>query len=141
LARLSSGRIGWALQALDDEAVLGQRQEYLDQLVELLSAGRVKRLDFAWQASRDPVAAQAQIEAWIGWWRDLLLLSSQGQGHVLNLDRLDELGPLAERIPAARSWLALGALRAAAEQLQANVNPRLALESLLLKLPKVARKV
>jgi DNA polymerase-3 subunit delta' len=135
LARLSGGRIGWALVTAEDEAILSLRQQQLDQLVSLLPADRVERLDFAWKASCDPVTAREQIEIWTTWWRDLLLLSSQGESHILNVDRIEELRSLAEQGDAIEIRTMLDALQATAAQLDANVNARLAIEGLLLKLP------
>jgi DNA polymerase-3 subunit delta' len=135
LARLAGGRLGWAFRASQDAAVLHQRQEDLAQLVRMLSADRVERLDLAWKISRDPLASRALIELWTTWWRDLLLVCSRGEGQIVNIDRLDELQGLAGQSTMVQAWAVLNALQAAAAQLEANVNARLALEGLLLKLP------
>lgn len=136
VARLSTGRMGWALQACQNDAILRQRQQDLDRLIGLLSADRVERLDFAWKASRDPVTSRRLIGLWTGWWRDLLLLCGQDGSHVVNVDRNDELWSLARQSTLSQAWTVLKALQAAATQLEANVNARLALEGLLLKLPR-----
>ena len=136
LARLSGGRIGWALDASQDETVLNWRQKSLDQLVQLLPAGRVERFDFAWKASRDVAGARKQIDLWIGWWRDLLLLHYQHMGDVINVDRLDELRSLSGQGTERQICAALKALQTAGEQLEANVNARLVLEILMLRLPR-----
>jgi DNA polymerase-3 subunit delta' len=136
LARLSGGRVGWALSASQDDAALDQRKHELDQLVTLLSADRVDRLDYALEASRDPVAIQRQIELWTTWWRDLLLLCCQDENHVVNADRIDNLRKLAGQTTLYQTWGMLKALQTTAEQLSANVNKRMALEGLLLKLPR-----
>ena len=136
LARLSAGRVGWALGASQDDGILRQRQQALDQLVGLLSADRVERLDFAWKASRDPGHSRRLIELWTSWWRDLLLLCGDRECHLVNIDRNDELGSAAGQTTLSRAWAALSALQAASAQLEANVNARLALEGLLLKLPR-----
>ncbi len=135
LARLSGGRLGWAFRAGVDETMLHQRQQDLDQLIELLLADRVERIDFAWRASRDPKSVRQQIELWTGWWRDLLLLRSLGEDHIVNIDRIDELRSVADRGDLFQAWAALETLQTAAIQLEDNVNTRLALEGLLLKLP------
>jgi DNA polymerase-3 subunit delta' len=136
LARLSGGRIGWAFHACEDGAVLQQRQQDLEQLLELLSAERVARLDFAWKASHDRASVRRQIEQWTSWWRDLLLLWGQDEHNVVNIDRLGELRVLAERGTLPQIWAGLKALRTAAAQLEDNVNVRLALEGLSLNLPR-----
>ena len=136
LTRLSGGRVGWAFSAGQDEATLRLRKKDLDRLVALLSADRVERLDFAFKASSDPDDARQQMELWTSWWRDLLLLCGQGEDGVVNVDRLDELHSLAEQVELSQALAGVTALQATPAQLEANVNPRLALEGLLLKLPR-----
>jgi DNA polymerase-3 subunit delta' len=135
LARISGGRMGWALCACENDTLLQRREQDRAQLMEVLSGSRVERLDFAWKVSRDPADARRTIEAWTGWWRDLLLLRTHGQDHVVNVDWLDELQPLIGQSSPHQVWAVLRALQTAAAQLEANVNARLALEGLLLKLP------
>jgi DNA polymerase-3 subunit delta' len=136
LSRLSGGRVGWALGASQDAATLRRRQRDLDCLIEIMSADRVGRLDFALAASRDPTTVRQRIELWTCWWRDLLLLCGQGEGGVVNVDRLDELHSLAAQAELRQALAGLKALQATAAQLEANVNTRLALEGLFLQLPR-----
>ncbi len=136
VARLSGGRVGWAFRASEDETVLRHRQQDLDQLIPLLSADRVERLDFAWKTSRDLDASRALIALWIAWGRDLLLWCSHGEDHIVNVDRRDELRWLASHSTLPQVWAVLNALHATATQLEANVNARLAWEGLLLELPR-----
>lgn len=135
VARLSAGRMGWAFQACEDDELLRRRQQDLNQLTRLLSSGRVERLDFAWKTSNDLYSVRPLLDLWIGWWRDLLLLHSQGLDHVVNIDRMDELQALTGQSDLAQVWAAIRALQVASAQLEANVNARLALESLMLQLP------
>lgn len=136
LARLSGGRVGWALQAARDEALLERRREGLEQLARLLAADRVDRLEYAHRVSRDTAACRDLVELWATWWRDLLVLISQGEEHLLNVDRASELRAQAGRSSESLAWSMLAALQATAAQLEANVNTRLAMEGLLLKLPR-----
>jgi DNA polymerase-3 subunit delta' len=136
LARLSGGRIGWAFDAAADGALLRQRQQDLDQLLALLPAGRVERLDFAAKANRDLDVLLRQIGTWTGWWRDLLLLCSGQEQDILNIDRIEEMGSLAGPGVLSEVWAVLQTLQEAAAQLEANVNTRLVMEGLLLRLPR-----
>ena len=137
LARLSGGRVGWALDAGEDDAVLGNRQRDLDQMIRLLGATRVERMDFAWEISRNASDGRALLELWTVWWRDLLLVHNQQQQHVTNTDRSDELDLMKGLSTMSQVRLALDALQSAAAQLEANVNARLAWEGLVLKLPRL----
>jgi len=136
LARLSGGRVGWAFNACVNDDPLHQREQDLDLLAELLAADRAKRFDFAKKASRDGGGCRRQIALWIGWWRDLLLLCSQNDKGVMNVDRLGELRSLVQKTNESQIWSILSALQTTAAQLEANVNAQLALESLMLKLPE-----
>jgi DNA polymerase-3 subunit delta' len=137
LARLSGGRVGWALDASDDGTVLEHRKRDLDQMIQLLGATRVERLDFAWEASRSPDAGCALLELWTVWWRDLLLVHNRGREHVINTDRSGELDSMTDLSTMAQVRLALDVLQSAAAQLEENVNARLAWEGLVLKLPHI----
>ena len=139
LAGLSGGRVGWALIACQDDAVTHQRGKDLDKLVELLAADRLARLEFASKANRDPEVALGRIEQWSLWWRDLLLLCGQVEDGVVNTDRLAELSLLAEQVTLPEVMAGMKVLQAAAVQLEANVNVRLALEGVLLGLPRWRR--
>jgi hypothetical protein len=127
--------VGWALDAAKDDRLLRQHRENLDQLHQLLSSTRVERLDFAWETSRDPAASRALMELWTTWWRDLLLLHSDGQEHIINADQSHELAWGSQQSSLSQAWGVLNALQETVTQLDANVNTRLALEGLLLKLP------
>jgi DNA polymerase-3 subunit delta' len=135
LARLSAGRIGWALTVQENESLLQQRDQDLDKKLELLAGTRVERMDFAWNTSRDQARVARLLELWTSWWRDLLLVSGEGSEHIANIDRLGELEPLAQGSSLPQVWAGLQAMQTAVAQIDANVNVRLALESLLLKLP------
>jgi DNA polymerase III subunit delta' len=135
LAHLAAGRVGWALLAGEDESLLRRRQQELDLLFSLFAAGRVDRLDAAWKISRDGEGARRLVEVWSTCGRDLLLLCTGDAAHVVNTDQLDRLVPLWRALSLSQAWAMLRALRETAQQLEENVNVRLALEGLLLKLP------
>jgi DNA polymerase-3 subunit delta' len=136
LARLSGGRVGWAVEAATDEEVLKARHQGLETLARLLTADRVERLEYAQQVGGDASACRARVELWATWWRDLLVLNGHGDDHLLNVDGAGELRSWARQSSVTLAWRMLDALQTTAVQLEANVNPRLAMEGLLLKLPR-----
>ena len=135
LGRLSGGRLGWALHACENEETLHQRAKDLDLLMRLLQASRVDKIEFAWTASRNPDSIPPLIELWMTWWRDVLMIKSQGEEHLVNVDRFDQLRSLAGQSDLHQAWSIVKTLQETAAQLEANVNTRLALEGLLLRLP------
>jgi len=134
LADLAAGRIGWALRAAAEPALLAAREQALAQLQAALAGSRLERLRLAaglaesWSARQDGV--RETLETWRDWWRGCLLASLGARGD----------GPTTE-VPAfagdlTSCWRALARVQQTLADLDANVHPRLALEALLLALPR-----
>lgn len=137
LARLSGGRLGWAVRASANPALLMARGAHLDALDLVLREGRAERLTRAGDLAKDVDELPELLELWLGWWRDVLLMHAQrGDGaRITNVDREDLLREHAARFTLEEAQGALKTVRATARYLTQNVNPRLALEILLLNLP------
>jgi DNA polymerase-3 subunit delta' len=136
LAQLAAGRLGWAIRALADGELLARREQHLQELITLLQAGRAERLIYAHQLSRDGVLLKEVLTLWLTIWRDLLLLQSgAAQTKIMNLDWQERLQHLASHSNLAQARDMVARLRTALINLEGNVNPRLNLEVLLLKLP------
>lgn len=140
LARLARGRLGWAVRTLSDENILKERDAALDQLQTLLDEGRAERLARVVALSAAKETLPQILEEWLVWWRDVLLLAGAGpdspaEARVTNADRLEALRLHARRYTFPQARQALRALRAAQRHLDQNVNPRLALDVLMLDLP------
>jgi len=140
LARLSRGRIGWALEAAADASLLERRQELLSQARSLASMSVAQRLELAERLAGDfkrkPDALLAALEAWREWWRDVLLVRAAAEDGVANVDRLAELredAALYDREGVAEFVRAAGE---AGRNLGENAQPRLVLETLLLGAPR-----
>jgi len=135
LARLSGGRLGWAVAASQDDAILDQREKHLDEMMELMGQGRVERMGYARQFSHNPEAVRELLHLWLSWWRDLLLTASGSSAGIVNIDRGGTLRVQAQRYSLAQVRDFVKALRAAAWRLEHNANTRLTLEVLMLGLP------
>lgn len=136
LAQLAAGRLGWAVRALTDAEFLNRREQHLQELISLLQAGRAERLAYAHQLSRDSVMLKEVLTLWLTIWRDLLLLQSgAAQTKIMNLNWQARLQQLAGHSTLADASNMVARLRTALINLERNVNPRLNLEVLLLKLP------
>jgi hypothetical protein len=77
--------------------------------------------------------ALAALTAWQTWWRDALLVREGCEELVVNVDRIEALRRVTAS--AAACGGAVRRLQEAREQLDANANVRLAVESVLLDLP------
>ena len=135
LARLSGGRLGWAVAASQNDAILDQRERHLDEMRELIGQGRVERLEHAQQLSRNPEAAPELLHLWLSWWRDLLLAASGSSAGIINMDRENTLRDQAQRYSLGQARNFVEALRTAVWRLEHNANARLTLEVLMLSLP------
>ncbi|HLJ81570.1 MAG TPA: DNA polymerase III subunit delta' [Ktedonobacterales bacterium] len=137
LAALANGRLGWAVRALEKPELREERARHLEQIVTLASATRDARLKAAAGFAADGDTARRVLELWTLWWRDVTLAACSAM-------HLTSTG--AARREAERQGKALGCPRAdtflrklleARAALDANANPRLALEVLLLDLPRI----
>jgi len=141
LARICRGRLGWAIMAAGDDALLQQRAERLDQLVDILDARYDKRFAYAAQLAsqfgQNRGSVQEVLDLWLGWWRDLLLVKAGCKDDITNIDLVDMLVGRASGYSLAQIKAIIDSIKAAAEQLEQNANPQLALEVLMLN---IARK-
>jgi DNA polymerase-3 subunit delta' len=136
LAQLAAGRLGWAVRALTDEAFLERRKQRLDDLLDLLRMHRAERLAYAYELSKDVAALRETLLLWLITWRDVLLLKSNSQTKITNLDWQETLQRLARHGTISQASEMIGRLQIALYYLERNVNSRLNLEVALLKLPR-----
>ncbi|MEE8370150.1 MAG: AAA family ATPase [Dehalococcoidia bacterium] len=137
LARLSRGRLGWALAMSRDESRMKVREQALDRARALGTMTIAQRLELAERLASDfrqgREAVLEQLLEWQSWWRDLLLVQSGVEEGVANLDLTAELREDAGRLGREEVVAFLRALSDARRQLAENVQPRLALEALMLE--------
>lgn len=142
LARLSAGRLGWALTALAEPKLLEQRSAYLDSLHALLGQSRRYRFEVAEEiakvANRDKPSVRLMLEAWQSYWRDVLLVLHQQSEHLCNVDKQAEVRQVAQQLSPQTAYQALQATRKIlGETLQTNANARLMFEALFLDYPRL----
>jgi DNA polymerase-3 subunit delta' len=139
LADLASGRIGWALAAVDEPALLELRQAAMDQLAQALRSGTVQRFRLAEAlAAGDPETLDDVLELWLGWLRDLLLMVEGCGNRIVNRDQAEALGQAAGLVSSRDVQAAIRAVQAARAQVAGAINTRMALEVLMLRLPVLA---
>ncbi len=135
LARLCGGRMGWAIRALEDPAILDQRTQALDLLEDVLNRNRAGRFEIADDLSRDKLALVPLLELWQTYWRDVLLLTQGAVTPPANKDRHEAVERLAGSMSPDEAMTALKATRRTLDDLTRNLNLRLALEVLFLDYP------
>jgi DNA polymerase-3 subunit delta' len=137
LAHLSGGRFGYALRLLEDESLLGRREERLNDLQSLISASRVEKFAYAEKLAKDKESMRQAILIWLSYWRDVMLRTAHAQTPLVNADRNVEIEDLAQRLDLSIARRVVGSLEDVLEKMERNVNSRLLAEVLLLDLPKV----
>lgn len=141
LAHLADGRLGWAVQAAQNEAILQTRVDYLENLHAVLVGSRVKRFQLADKWSRKAENLPEMLQMWLSWWRDLNLLvqqnGTQNQITLINIDDVVLLDELAHQYNVDQAVMSLKQTNLALWQLERNANTRLVIENLLLAYPIV----
>lgn len=136
LARLSGGRLGWAVQAITKPEQLQDMEEALDTLFTIAQSDLLTRFDIAQQLSRDAVRLAQTLEYWRMGWHDVVLLQTGNGKAVTFQERLPQWEAWATKYDLATSARILRLLTEALNNLQKNVNTRLLAEALLLDLPE-----
>jgi DNA polymerase-3 subunit delta' len=141
LARLSNGCPGWARDVANNPVVLQERNDRFEKMHSVMQSGYSDRFNLAsqWalQFGKKRETVYEILDAWLGWWRDLLLAKTECPGDIVSIDFLPALAEMAGSYNLAQIKMAIVNLRQAAEQLKLNANSRLVLEALMLNLPVV----
>ncbi len=135
LAQLSGGRIGWAINALDDPGMLELRDKALEMLGQALHGTRRQRFALVEQIPQDKGALLPWLEIWLGYWRDVVIMAAGSRAPITNYDHRDPISFLAQTTPTDALQRALAATRHTIDILGKNANTRLALEVMLLDYP------
>ncbi len=141
IARLSEGRPGWALEAVSNPDLLVALNERLNTVEGIVKSGLEDRFDYAAKLAgtvgRDRDGVRRELSDWLGWWRDVLLVKEETEEYVTHLSRIAVIRELARDLTAEDVTRAMNAVGEAQEHLDRNVNPRLALEAMMLAMPRV----
>ena len=139
IARLSGGRMGWALRAVQEPDLVDGRTKRLQEVQEVLEGTLEKRFAYAARlASRfasDQESVAEELGLWRSWLRDVFLLREGREDLIINLSTTDALRSAASALSPAQIADTVHAVEETLDLLRRNVNARLALERLMLRLP------
>ena len=139
LARLSMGRLGWALTALSDPSMMERREAALDRAAELSRATITDRFEYAAQLAtmigREREEGIHVLHLLLSWWRDILVIRQGAEEFVYNGHRAQALRTEAAQLSDGQVMGFIRATMDALRALDSNANPRLTLEVLMLDLP------
>jgi len=140
LARLCHGCLGWAVSAALDDDLLKLRAQRIERLVDIADADCEERFAYAAQLaaqfSQNRGLVQEELDLWLDWWRDLLLIKAGCRDIITNVDLEASLIEVAGSYSLAQIKAVISSIQAAGKQLRQNANPRLVLEVLMLDIPR-----
>lgn len=134
ISRVSAGRPGWALQAVQDEALLTWRSEAIEALKSLLVNNRSTRFE----AAKDMAYADSLteiLEMWQSFWRDALLWSEGLPEQIVNVDQQTAFEQINEQTEQKQIVSAIRAIHNAQAAMERNANKRMVLDVMFLRLP------
>jgi len=140
IARIARGRPGWAFRAASDPEILESLSSKLEELEEIVAGGIEERFahaaGIASAFDKDRVAGRRDLDMWLDWWRDLMLVKAGTPEFMIHVSRLEIMRAAAAKLTIAQITRAIAALGETASFMERNVNSRLALEQLFLSLPR-----
>jgi DNA polymerase-3 subunit delta' len=141
LAKLSAGKPGWAISALQDPAVLELYSQTAFRILSAVSSGLEERFIYARELSgrfwRDRTAVLAELHRWLEWWRDVAVARAGLTDNVVNSDWIMAFDEMAKQLNEASIAAAANLVSSTIAALEANAIPRLALEVMMLELPAI----
>ena len=143
IAALSRGRVGWALRAAGDPAVLEARRQAIASAVGWVAGSGYDRAVAAHRLgerfSKDRAAVFDEVETVVGVWRDALLHQAGLGPHAGFADESAAVRQVADALAATEIVAALRATQRCLADLEANVRPKLAIETMVLAWPITSR--
>jgi DNA polymerase III subunit delta' len=140
LSRLSAGCPGWAVTMIQNDALLQQRNEWLDEWLEIMENDMNRRFTFVAKMTekyfQNRETVQQRLVLLLGWWRDVLLVKVGNTEAIINVDRVEKLEETAATSNLMQIRHFISSLESTLSQLHQNVNPQLALEFLMLNVPE-----
>ncbi|HDQ34716.1 MAG TPA: DNA polymerase III subunit delta' [Chloroflexi bacterium] len=138
LARLSGGRMGWAVRAATDSQAVQQLETAVALLFEVLRSGLPERFAAAKQLAQDDALVAQTFAYWQVAWRDVLLLQTATDSALTFQEQRGALQQVADQVTPSASAVVLRQLETGLEALARHANTQLLVENLLLRLPPVA---
>lgn len=144
IAALAGGRPGWALRAAADPSLLAAAREAVERALGWIGGSPYDRLVAAVRLgdgfSKRRAEVFADLETLLGVWRDALLLRADLPHYLTHRGYADRLAELARGWELDAVRRAVCAVQTCIADLESNVRPRLAIESMVLQWPIPSRR-
>lgn len=139
LAHLAGGRVGTALTFDQSQDLLDAYDEVLNDLGDLLNSRLRERLQYVERLQKAKSSPREQavflISTWLTFWRDVMIRHENAEIPLVNIEHEIHISETAHLIPSRQIEQLLKDHEKALVDLDANLNPRLVIENLLLRLP------
>jgi DNA polymerase III subunit delta' len=137
IAALSSGSIGWAFRAIEDPALLEHRSLVVRQAMELVTADAYQRMVHAVKLAdgfaADRAGVRERLQAVQEIWREAMYVQAGVHESPVSETITEHLGD----IPLGPIVEAVDSVEKCLDNLEANVRPRLAMETMVSNWPTV----
>lgn len=134
-AHLSGGRPGLALKLASDPRELERRSTWLDDFTHLFEMNIRERFTFAETISRSRESLRSELQTWMSYSRDLLIVNSGSNAPLTHIDREEDLEELSTHFGRQVCLQLIQSLQSSLEKLELNTNLRLLTDTLMLDLP------
>lgn len=141
LAHISNGRPGTAIQYHHNPELVEKRSEILEDLCSLLSANRVRRFSYAANLAKENDWIRSTLVSWLSFWRDILLKTSLSAAPLTNIDMESKIEALAVHLDSETAFHMIQQIETTLNLIDRNINLRLAVEILLLNMPRIPETI
>ena len=139
MAKLSRGSIGWAIEAVTTPSLMEDHKSNMQFIGALLESCLEDRFAYAEEIDRlfrrDRNLALNKLTAFLNWWRDLLVLKSGCQDLIVNTAAIEDLLDHSKWLSTTQIVTAIKDTLRTISHLHSNINTRLAIEVLMIRLP------
>lgn len=141
-ARLGKGCPGWSIEAAGNPVLLQERTEKFGKMLDWVRGDYSDRFAAAarliLQFSKKRETVYEELDAWSGFWRDVLLAKTGCDDNIINSDFLPVIVEVARAFTLGQIRTALKSIQDAVDQLKLNGNAKLVMEVLMLNIPRLS---
>ena len=143
LAKIARGCFGRTVSPPPAPSIIHAHQEQMQEISQCSAAPLHERFRHAERMAKtfpdDREAVRQEIYRWQHWWRDVMLIQHDLERHIENAEHTACLRQQAQVTPAQEVVRFLRRSQETLEALKANVNPRLAIERMMLAVPEATQ--
>ena len=133
LAKLAQGRVEEALHLAKETNILKVREELLNALRKNMNLEEIFKLTARWSNYKEE-ELQRIFDMLLFWFRDILILGQGGREWLINDDKVEELTREKNKYSVKQIKTIMETIEKARYYIKSNVNQKLVLEALWLKL-------